>query len=59
MQLTYLRGLQSTFIAGLGDLEVSPETLEQSGDFLLAHLTNHVDGMENLKSVDFWKKVRA
>lgn len=58
-ELNYLRSLQSTNIAELGDLNFSASVLEKAGNFLLDHLTTHVDGMERLKSVEFWQTVRS
>ncbi len=57
--LTYLQSLVSTHISSLNSLTIDKQSQHEGGKFLLKHLYCHVDGMQNLKSIDFWQQVKA
>ena len=56
--VVYLRGLQSTHITDLASLTVDKKASEAAGQFLMGHLFAHVEGLDKLKSLDFWEQVR-
>lgn len=57
--LIYLQSLVSTHISALNSLSIDKQSQHEGGKFLLKHLYCHVDGMQNLKSIDFWQQVKA
>ncbi len=57
--LEHLRDLAGTHISRLAELHADDKTMKETGSFLLNHLFFHVDGMNNLKSIKFWRQVTA
>ena len=57
--LAYLRKLEATHISQLESLAGPGEASPAAGDYLLEHLFNHVDGMNRLKSLTFWRQVQT
>lgn len=56
--IVYLRGLQSTHITDLASLTTDKKASEAAGQFLMGHLFAHVEGLDKLKSLNFWQQVR-
>lgn len=57
--LNYLQSLVSTHISSLDSITIDKQSQHEGGKFLLQHLYCHVDGMQHLKSIDFWQQVKA
>lgn len=57
--LIYLQSLVSTHITSLNSLTIDKQSQHEGGKFLLMHLYCHVEGMQHLKSIDFWQQVKA
>ena len=56
--LSYLRDLAATHITKLAGLHPAPGALQEADEFLLKYLFIHVDGMDKLRSLKFWRQVR-
>ncbi len=55
----YLRNLVGTHITGLAELPASAQTKREVDKFLLKYLFIHVDGMDKLRSLKFWRQVQT
>lgn len=56
--LGYLRDLAATHISELAGLHPAPGARQEADQFLLKYLFIHVDGMDKLRSLKFWRQVR-
>ncbi len=54
----YLRNLVGTHITGLAELSASSQARREVDKFLLKYLFIHVDGMDKLRSLKFWRQVQ-
>lgn len=57
--LDHLKALNKTHISQLATLHPTPRTSREVGNFLLNYLFFHVDGMNNLKSIKFWRQASS
>ena len=56
--LSYLRDLAATHISELDSLRPASGVRQEVDQFLLKYLFIHVDGMDKLRSLKFWRQVR-